>query len=117
MTTEEVMKLYKKEREYQKSVFGNYSDQSALNISSFLVFIEQYIEKAKEFYVNKWTKDLPPWLVASRESIVQKTCPVDTYKELIKIMALAGAALESYTKIDVEQWRSEGINKKWEDNK
>jgi len=28
-------------------------------------------------------------------------------------MALAGAALEIYTSVDVEKWRSEGINEKW----
>ena len=40
MTEDKLIEVYKKEREYQKSVFGNYQDNPSLNLGSFLLFIE-----------------------------------------------------------------------------
>lgn len=113
MTREEVIRLYQKERDYQKTIFGEYNSNPSLNLGSFLLFLDNYLNKAKKYYASKWTSELPPWLNATKESITQKTCPAATYEELIKIMALAGAALESYTSIDPEKWRDEGIKDKW----
>lgn len=113
MTREEVIKLYEKEREYQKTVFGEYKNNPSLNLGSFLLFLDNYLNKAKKYYASKWTSDPPSWLTNSREAIIQKTCPAASYEELIKIMALAGAALESYTTIDIDKWREEGIKDKW----
>jgi hypothetical protein len=113
MTHGEVIELYKKEREYQKAVFGDYRNNPSLNLGSFLLFLDNYLNKAKKYYTSRWTSDLPPWLNATKESSIQGTAPVDTYEELIKIMALAGAALEAYTSINYELWRSEGIKDKW----
>jgi hypothetical protein len=113
MTKEEIKAVYEKEREYQKSVFGDYRDIPALNLSSFLLFIESSLQKAKKNYVSKWSTDLPPWLLTTSEFKSQNSAPVDTYAELIKIFALAGAALESYAAIDTTKWREEGIKNKW----
>jgi len=117
MTRDEIMELYKKERDYQTSVFGDYKNNPSLNIGSFLVFLDNYLNKAKKYYVSKWTKLLPPWLVATKESLIQTTAPAETYEELIKIMTLAGAALESCCKIDVSKWRENGIKDKWREEK
>jgi len=113
MTTNELIKLYEKEREYQRSAFGEYKTNPSLNLGSFLLFLDNYLNKAKKYYVSKWTDDLPPWLLASKEQLQQGSCPADSYEELIKIFALAGAALESYSAIDVSKWRQDGIKDKW----
>ena len=115
MTSEEVMKLYQKERDYQKRVFGEYKNNPSLNVGSFLLFLDNYINKAKKYYASRWTDTPPSWLINSREGALQGTCPADSYEELIKIMALAGAALESYTNINIEEWRGEGVKEKWRD--
>lgn len=114
MTREEVIKLYEKERDYQNNIFGEYKNNESLNLASFLLFLDSYLNKAKRSYTSKWTRDLPPWLLHTRESLIQDTSPVGAYSDLIKIMALAGAALESYTLIDIDKWREEGIKEKWE---
>jgi hypothetical protein len=113
MTREEVIKLYQKEREYQERIFGEYKDNPSLNLASFLLFLDNYLNKAKKYYASVWTSELPPWLNATKESVTQETCPAQTYEELIKIMTLAGAALESYASINPEIWRDEGIKQKW----
>lgn len=113
MKSEEVIELYKKEREYQKVVFGEYIDDKVLNTASFIVFLDNYINKIKSSYSEKWVRDLPGWLIACKESHMQEKAPAEVYEHLIKIMALAGAALETYTIIDVEKWREEGVNDKW----
>ena len=114
MTREEVIELYIKERDYETIVFGDYNNNQSLNIASFLAFLEQYLNRAKKSYCNKWISKLPAWLVNCKEKQDQDTAPVATYEELIKIMALAGAALESYAQIDVDEWRQDGIiKKKW----
>ena len=116
LTSEEVIELYIKERTYEKLVFGEYNSNKSLNLASFLTFLEQYLKRAKKSYCNKWTSDLPAWLVTCKEEQEQGTAPVESYEDLIKIMALAGAALESYTNIDVDEWRPDGsIKEKWID--
>ena len=115
MKRDDVIKLYEKERDYQKNIFGEYINNPALNSGSFLLLIENCLNKAKKYYASKWTSELPEWLINTREFQTQKTSPVDSYEELIKIMALAGAVLETYTFIDVEKWREEGINPKWKE--
>jgi len=116
MTKEDLFKLYIKEREYEKEIFGEYKDNPSLNVCSFLIFLDNYLDKAKKYYVSKWEKDsyqIPQWLISTKELISQGSCPVNTYEELIKIFVLAGAALEAYTNINVDEWREEGIKEKW----
>lgn len=108
MNEKDIMELYKKERNYERSVFGEYKDDPSLSFPSFLLFLEQYIQKAKASYVGKWDKDLPPWLPNCVEHINGGFAPVKAYEELIKVMALAGAALETYAAIDASKWRENG---------
>lgn len=115
MTKDEVIKLYLKEREYEQSIFGEYKNNPSLNLGSFLLFLDNTLQKAKKYYVSKWSSDLPPWLLSSSEYLSQKSSPVDTYEELIKIFALAGAALEAYAAIDSSKWREDGVKDKWRD--
>ena len=113
METSDLLELYIKERDYQTLVFGDYSMSPALNFGTFILFMDEYMDKIKKAYVDKWDKELPDWLLNSKEYVQGKSAPVEAYEHLIKLMALAGAALEIYTSIDVEKWRSEGINEKW----
>ena len=113
MTRDDILKLYQKEREYQTKIFGQYKNNPSLNLGSFLIFLDSYLKKANKFYVSKWSNELPPWLLSSKEFVQQDSCPIECYEELIKIFTLAGAALESYCVIDVEQWRENGIKDKW----
>lgn len=109
--------LYEKEREYERCVFGNYKDIESLSFPSFIIFLEQYIEKAKKAYTEKWQTELPPWMKACAEFDQHEAAPVKAYEEIIKVMALAGAALETYTVIDSSKWREhpEVEAKKWLD--
>ena len=109
--------LYDKEREYERSVFGEYSDDPSLSFPSFLLFLEEYVRKAKQAYVGKWQKDLPPWLKTCVEHQNGGYAPVKAYEEIIKEMALAGAALETYAAIDVSKWRenAESDAQKWKE--
>jgi len=116
LTRDEIIRLYCKEREYQERVFGNYANQPALNISSFLGFVEFYLSRAKVAYVDKWKAVLPLWLTSCVESRLPGPAPVGTYEDLIKVFALAGAALEAYAEVDVEHWREEGIKEKWKED-
>ena len=114
MNRQSIVDLYNKEREYEESVFGNYVENRSLNLASFLTFLETYINKAKTSYTNKWEKDKPNWLISCMEEQIQGTSPVQTYEILIKIMALTGAALESYAEIDIDEWRkNEKSKEKW----
>ena len=113
MTREDVIELYEKERNYQIEAFGDYKNNPSLNLSSFLIFLDDYLNKAMKYYLSKWSEEKPPWLLATRESIQQNTSPVDTYEQLIKIFALSGAALEAYAAIDVNKWREDGVKDKW----
>ena len=116
MNTEEVTKLYEKERSYQRDAFGEYQNNPSLNLASFLEFLDDYVKRAKEEYVTKWTPSLPPWLKNCKEQQLQGSAPVRTYEHLVKIMTLAGAALEAYADINIEEWRSEGVKSKWREH-
>ena len=117
MTIIELLELYNKEREYEKCIFGEYKDVSSLSFPSFLIFLKEYIDKASIAYSGKWETDLPDWLRSCREFEQDGSAPVKAYEEVIKIMALAGAALETYADIDPEKWREdlEAHIKKWKD--
>jgi len=113
LTRDEILDLYCKEREYQKKIFGDYKNNPVFSVSSFLVFLNQYIQKAMNEYAERWDIIFPEWFVASQESEVQGTAPVGVYEALIKLHALSGAALETFVTIDVERWREKGIKEKW----
>lgn len=114
--TEKVCDLYKKERDYQKRAHGDYNNVESLNLGSFLVLIEHYLDKAKKSYSGPWKQERPEWLINCRENILEGSAPVEAYEELIKVFTLAGAALETYADIDLSKWRSnmEEDLKKWE---
>ncbi len=78
---------------------------------------EQYIKKAKAAYAGKWEKDLPPWMETCIEHQNGGFAPVQAYEEIIKVIALAGAALETYSVIDVSKWREnvESDISKWKE--
>ena len=115
MTRNEIIELFLKERDYEKSVFGDYKNLPELSFPSFLIFLKQYADKALQAYTEKWDNELPPWLRGCAEMSTQGSAPVKAYEEVIKIMALAGAALETYTDIDAKKWREnpEVDAKKW----
>ena len=104
MDIRELFQLYQREREYQKCCFGNYSDLQSLNFASFLLFIEEYLSRAKKCYSGKWEGELPPWLISSTE-MKEGSVPVEAYEQLVKVFALAGAALETFANINPEKWR------------
>ncbi len=108
--------LYKKERDYQVCAHGDYTNVETLNLGSFLVLIEHYLNKAKASYSGPWKSEKPPWLNGCKEDSIEGFSPIDAYEELIKIFTLAGAALEVYTDINIARWREdiEQDLKKWE---
>jgi len=114
MNVRELFDLYNKERGYQQCCFGDYADLNALNFASFLLFIEEYMNRAKKAYSGKWDEKLPPWLTASKE-ITEGSAPVDAYEQLVKVFVLAGAALETFANINPEEWRTdpEEESNKW----
>jgi len=107
MTLIDVLELYRKEREYESRLFGDYKEIKSLNVASFLIFIKEYCDKALSAYSGKWDTDIPLWLKDCKELETSGTAPVKAYEEVIKIMALAGAVLETYTTIDPEKWRED----------
>jgi hypothetical protein len=117
MTSEELFQLYLKEREYQTKIFGDFRDNKSLNLASFLLFLESYLKKAIACYSDKWTEVKPDWLLQCEELQTEDTAPILTYENLIKVFALAGAALETFTVVDAEYWRKDGVKKKWLDGK
>ena len=104
MDTASLFKLYEKERDYQKCCFGEYSEIDSLNLASFILFIENYIERTKKSYCEKWDDCLPEWFINSKE-MKGGSAPVTAYEELIKVFVLTGAALETFLNVDVEEWR------------
>jgi hypothetical protein len=54
-------------------------------------------------------------MISCSEYKNHKVAPVKAYEQLIKVMALAGAALEAYADIDPEKWRQnpEKDGEKW----
>lgn len=114
MSPEKVMELYLKERYYQKCSFGEYKDIESLNFASFILFIETYLERVKKGYSGKWSAEKPSWLTKCKE-FKEGTGPIEAYEDLIKVMALAGAALETFTDINIDEWRknAEKESLKW----
>lgn len=109
-----LFELYQREREYQRCCFGEYSDVKSLNFASFLLFIEEYVQKAKKGYSGKWESELPSWLNGSQET-QEGSAPVEAYEQLVKVFALAGAALETFADINPTEWRTdpEEESNKW----
>lgn len=106
MQIETILELLRKERAYEFKTFGSYKDYKSFNVLSFITFIEEYINKSKQIYSSKWRGDeIPTWLTNCKELTEQGTAPIEVYENLIKIMSLAAAALETYTELDVEEWR------------
>ena len=108
MRLNDVIQIYLKEREYERLTFGEYKNLTELSFPSFLIFLKQYIDKAIQAYTEKWDTELPPWLKSCNERnelTPTAAAPVKAYEEVIKIMALAGAALETYTDLDASKWR------------
>jgi len=117
MEIEKLIELYQKERYYETCVFGEYGSLKPLNFASFLIFLKEYIDRALKAYAGKWDTELPPWLLNCYEYEQDGSAPVKAIEEVIKIMALAGASLETYTSIDPEKWREdlEAHMSKWKD--
>jgi hypothetical protein len=117
MGIQQILDIYEKEREYETCSFGDYKELKSLNLGSFIIFLDSYLKRVKEAYTGKWNKELPPWLVSCKEFEQDGNAPVKAYEELIKIMALAGAALEAYTDLDVSKWREniEAESRKWKE--
>jgi len=115
MTPQQIFALYEKERDYETCVFGDYKNVKSLNLGSFIIFLDIYLKKVKSAYSGKWENELPPWLKSCSEHDSDGNAPVKAYEEIIKIMALAGAALEAYTEVDVSKWREdmEAEMEKW----
>ena len=114
MNSRELFKLYQREREYQRCCFGEYSDIKSLNFASFILFIEEYIQKVKKGYSGKWDTTSPSWLLNSNE-MKEGSAPVEAYEQLVKVFALAGAALETFADINPNDWREnpEEKSSKW----
>lgn len=121
MNQSNLIELFIKERDYELGIFGDYQNNPALNLASFITFLKIYLDKVEKSYAGVWsTKDeFPDWLKDTAESKVGQSAPVKAYENLIKLMALAGAALEAYVEVDIDLWRTQPItnSKKWINNK
>ena len=117
MSRNELVELLNKELDYQVSIFGRYKDDPNMNVASLILMIEEYLDKAKKAYMKQWKHEMPDWLKYAKEqgedNLSPWPAPTKTYEELIKVFALAGAALESFTLIDAKHWRENGIKDKW----
>lgn len=115
MNKVKIAEIYRKEREYQRSCFGEYANIKSLNFASFLNFIRTYLKKAEESYSGKWDQELPSWLLSCKE-IEEGSAPIEAYEHLIKVFALAGAALETFTDLNPNEWRTDPEEgRKWRD--
>ncbi|MFW9871839.1 MAG: hypothetical protein ACFFG0_01970 [Candidatus Thorarchaeota archaeon] len=111
-----VILIYKKERGYQRACFGEYQNIKSLNFASFLNFIRTYLNKAEKAYSEKWDYELPEWMNSCKEMQEDSTAPVQAYAEIIKVMTLAGAALETFTTLNPDSWRSDpDEGRKWKE--
>jgi len=117
----EIIKLFIKERDYETCVFGDYKNDPTLNLASFITFLKIYLNRVEKAYTGVWSprEKFPDWLKNTDESKNGGNGPIEAYENLIKLMALAGAALEAYAEIDVDAWRRnpELDSKKWSKNK
>lgn len=100
-----VIELYRKERKHENFKFGDYKNIKSLNLASFILLLKYYVEKAEKAYTGEWSDRLPDWLNNCAEYKLHNSAPVKSYEEIIKIMALAGAALETYCDILPDGWR------------
>ena len=57
MRLNDVIQIYLKEREYERSVFGDYQNLPELSFPSFLIFLREYVDKAISAYTGKWDKE------------------------------------------------------------
>jgi len=116
----DIIKLFSKERDYETCVFGDYKNNPTLNLASFIIFLKTYLDRVEKAYAGVWSpkEKFPDWLRNTVESENGGSGPVEAYENLIKLMALAGAALE-YANVDVNSWRRnpELDSKKWVENK
>jgi len=117
----DIIKLFIKERDYETCVFGDYKNDPTLNLASFITFLKIYLNRVEQAYTGVWSskEKFPDWLKNTDESKNGGNGPIEAYENLIKLMALAGAALEAYAEIDVDSWRRnpELDSKKWSKNK
>jgi hypothetical protein len=117
----DIIKLFIKERDYETCVFGDYKNNPTLNLASFITFLKIYLDRVEKAYAGVWSpkEKFPDWLKDTVESKNGGTGPVEAYENLIKLLALAGAALEAYAEVDVDSWRRnpELDSKKWNENK
>lgn len=117
MSRNKLFELLEKELNYQKSIFGDYKNDPNLNVASLILLIRTYLDKAEKAYGSKWKHEMPDWLIRVKEQgddeLSSKPSPVETYEDLIKVFALSGAALLSFTNIDPDHWREDGIKNKW----
>jgi hypothetical protein len=100
-----VIELYRRERKHETIKFGDYKKIKSLNLASFILLLKQYVKKAEKAYTGEWSGELPAWLGDCAEYSVHGSAPIEAYEEVIKIMALAGAALETYCDILPDGWR------------
>lgn len=121
MEQSEIIKLFIKEREYETCIFGDYKNNPSLNLASFITFLKIYLDRIEKSYTGVWSpkEKFPDWLKNTVESESGGTAPIEAYENLIKLMSLAGAALEAYVEVNVNSWRKspELDSKKWRENK
>jgi len=116
MNMDQTFALIAKEMEYQRRVFGDYKDIKALNLASHLIFQESYLKRAKDAYVQKWSAEIPSWMLSCTELQLQNEAPILTYEAIIKNAALNLSCLKSHLDADPIMWRADGrINDKWMD--
>jgi hypothetical protein len=110
LSEEKIIELYAKERAYQKCMFGDYKNVKSFNIASFISFIRHYLDKAEKGYIGPWitTDKVPEWLKDCKE-MSEGSVPIEAYENLIKVFALAGAALYANADFDVTKWREDVI--------
>ena len=104
MNQSNLIELFIKERDYELGIFGDYQNNPALNLASFITFLKIYLDKVEKSYAGVWsTKDeFPDWLKDTAESKVGQSAPVKAYVE-----------------VDIDLWRTQPItnSKKWINNK
>ena len=117
MNKQKLVNILIKELDYQRNIFGNYKNDPKMNVASLIIIIEEYLKKAKKAYITDWTKKLPKWMLDCKErgnnDLSPLPAPVKTYEEIIKVFALSGSLLESFTDLNPEYWRENGIKDKW----
>ena len=100
-----VIELYRRERKHETIKFGDYKKIKSLNLASFILLLKQYVERAEKAYTSEWSSELPEWLNGCAEYDIHGSAPIEAYEEIIKIMALAGATLETYCEVLPDGWR------------